>query len=185
MIVIQRPFTVYDVDLVGAGVCVALLAALCSVGGPLLGGGDATRQPRAAAVRADQQQTSDALATIRRHLHELESLLAAERDSLASVSDLPAALAGFARQASARGLELEQLAPQPGVSEGAVRAFDIRIAARGPAVECLNLLDDLRADYPWLVVRELELKTDDSGPCALSCTARWFARGDGAPRGGS
>lgn len=178
MIVLRRPFIVYDLDLVGAGVCAALLGAIWAIVQPVLGDADAQSRSQSAlaAVQAEQRAVVDALPGLQARSREIEAALAQELSSIATVSDLPAALASIARHAASRGLELKALAPQLGASEPGLRSFEIQIAAEGPALECVGLLSDLIADYPWTTVREFAIQSGDAGGCTLVCKVRWLAR---------
>ncbi|MFO0840302.1 MAG: hypothetical protein U1D55_17480 [Phycisphaerae bacterium] len=180
MIVLRRPITLFDVDIVGVAAAAALCGALLAIALPMLSRSGESQRLRGllAAAQEEERRTASALTALRHQLTDLKTVADQERASIAPVSSLADALAGFAEIARALGIELTQLAPQPAKPDGPLVAVEIRLAAKGSAADCMRLLERMRTQYPWLTFEAFSLESSESGggACQFACTIRWLAQ---------
>lgn len=187
MIVCKQPIVIYDTDVIGAVVISLLAFALGGITLPFVGHPQQKNEQRAAltAARIERDRANGILAECREQALRLEEIENQLRSTLMLPSELPSALAAIVSRSQASHVELMQVAPQPPATVDDLRSIDIRIAARGRALDLLRMMHTLHDDYPWIQIESFELgasKTAEDA-CTLICTVRWFARmaGTGAP----
>ncbi len=180
MILLRKPFPIFDVDLIGA-VMVGIVAiiAYLTIYVPARSVGQVDQQ-LAIAVQTTQ-------AAIARSSDRLDRALAEKRDLTRKVEDrernLPKAseASEFPRQiataAEANGVKVQQLAPHPlrNTEQGTV--FDVQVVARSGLAQFIGMLDELRRKCPHMQVREFSVArgsdTVDTGS-TLSLTLRIY-----------
>lgn len=178
MILAQRPFTIFDVDVAGAGALLMLL-----VGGYFLIGAPALRDraecdrlrseivsTRQEAERVDRQRLS-----IQAGMDRYASALSLRAESAPLEQGLSTYLARLAACADECGIEVLQLQPAAIQKSDGGRFSDVRVNARGAFADFVRLIDRLRRENECQKFTEFNV-TGGGSAGGNSCTISWTVR---------
>ncbi len=173
MIVLRRPLMIFDVDVIGVAVLLALFATAYVV-----------------CIRP-QQQDLRRLAQVRVELAQARRALQHQRDQLRAVQDQtrrlavalgrhqppetpPRTLAEHVTRvltaAGACGLEVEDFSPTPSGSSGG----GLTLRGTGASEDLLRFLRACAQREPYHAVEELDIRGASDGRCQFRCTLRFF-----------
>lgn len=177
MILLRKPFPIFDVDLIG-GVMVGMVGvvAYLTVIRPAQVGSELNAQ-LAGAVNMTEGAISRSSDRLGKYIAELEVLSARVREREQSAPTKRDA-ANFPRQISAaaesHAIQIEQLQPTPlrDTEQGAV--CDVQVVARGGIVNLIQMLDALRSECPHMQVQEYGIAQGSDARELLTLTLRLF-----------
>lgn len=173
MIVLRRPLTIFDVDVIGVAVLLALAVTAYVV-----------------CVRP-QRQDARRLAQVRAELAQARLSLQHQRDQLRAVQDqtrrlatalgrhqppeaVPRTLAEHVTRvlaaAGACGLEVEDFSPTASASAGG----GLTLRGTGSSEDLLRFLQACARREPYHAVEELDIRGGSDGRCQFRCTLRFF-----------
>lgn len=177
MILIRRPVTLFDVDLIGV---LGLLGLGAAAGWLILQTSSASallRQDQARLKNADPLRRAQ-LQTLNTLQQEIELLRAnvakrqAHAPGPASVSGL---VGQIARAAHSAGLELLNVTPGPLVTQDGQLLCDIQVAGRGSSLSFLQFLFDMADSNPYQTLQAFSISrpvTPDGPACQINWTLR-------------
>lgn len=176
MIIIHRPVTIFDVDLVGAGaLLVLLLGGAFAIAAPAMRNRTecARVQAEIVAARAEIGRIETARRQMEAGLERYRSSLSRRAQRVPLADGLSPFLARLAACADESGIEIIQLQPAPPQKTPDGHQSDIRVTARGGFADFVRFLDRLRRDNDCQRVTEFSIarSTAESG-CALGFTVR-------------
>ena len=178
MIVCRKPFTIFDVDVIGVAALVVLALAACfGVLVPASANATEYRALSARLVAADGrlEQTNQQLRRINSEIAALESGVA-ERTRAAPGADAPTPfLQRVAALAEQWNVQLVQVLPQPTRAADGYLFTDVRFSGRGTSLSFAGLLDQLARENPYHALQDFAItRSADPGDtrCALSWTLR-------------
>lgn len=178
MIVCHKPWTVFDVDLVGAaGVGILLLASAWLVVLPWQRTWSEYQTLAAAQTAAEAQLHEDAVTLDRfgDELEPLDSLVKREAQSVPQASALPELLRRIADTARESNLELMSVTPQPVSPAGAYLTTDIQFGGRGASLDFIRFLDQLARENPYQALQTCAVSRS-AGTAAATCEMTWALR---------
>ncbi|MCK4340090.1 MAG: type 4a pilus biogenesis protein PilO [Phycisphaerae bacterium] len=180
MIVCKKPWTLYDVDLIGmVGLAVLGLAAWWLILAPWQETWNEYRELAAArsVAQAGLQQDLLELERFEPGLVELEHVLAAEFREVPRAEAFSRLLRQMTSVAEEANLELLNVVPQPAVTKGAYRVSDVQVDGRGRSRDFIRFLDRLALENPYQSLRTCSISRRATGPeptCNLAWTIRLY-----------
>jgi hypothetical protein len=180
MMLVRRPFVLFDVDAVG----LAALLALCGLGYVV----GVQRMQAQFATRAQlTTQLSAARAALQRSRAQAEHVQQ-DTDRLRSAADVWRAAASspgnpsqfvsrLAALVSASGMELLSAAPRSDLDPMPFVEGELTLTARGDGPSFVMFLDRLARETPYQAITQFSVKADPdprSGRCNLTWTVRLF-----------
>lgn len=151
------------IDAVGAGLCLAVTAALYFFAlGPMISARrDAeTYEAKVAAQRATAADLSRELASEHAVLRDVEHELAESPLQLASASDVNTRIAGMADLARECGLKLDVIVPGMPSKGKRFETVPIHLSGTGNYRTCVAMLHRLRQKFPDTTVTSVKLSAD-------------------------
>lgn len=187
MILLRKPLTIYDVDLIGVLVLVALVGGAC--GWPLT---------QLRAHRAAQAQLHVRLGNAQAAVHAAESNLAQVQTDLdrmeaqvngliaeaPRVNDVAGALQRLTAAAKTANLTITQLTPRPIAAEDSYLVNDVDMVGSGSSRAFLAFLDQLARSAPYQSLEGFTVhrdSTSDNGDVRLTWTMRLYLLPDVLP----
>lgn len=180
MILLRRPFPIFDVDLIGiVMIGIVAIIAYLTIYVPARAVGQVDQQ-LAVAVQTTQAaitRSSDRLDRARAEQHDLSRKVESRERNLpkaGETSDFPRHIATAAEE---NGVTVQQLAPNPPRNTEQGMVFDIQVVARGGLAQFIGMLDDLRRKCPHMQVRDFSIAhgPDAAEPAStLSLTLRIY-----------
>jgi Tfp pilus assembly protein PilO len=180
VIITRKPWTIYDVDLLGAATVIALAAAawwLAVMPWQQTWARSRELAAQHAALQAGLRGDVTELERFQQQLKQLENTVtaqAAEVPRADSVSDLLRRMTDLAKDAE---LELINVAPRPATAQGAYLVSDIEVTGRGRSHDFIRFLDQLAQGNPYQALRACSITRPASGErstCELVWTIRLY-----------
>lgn len=191
MIITRRPWTLFDVDVLGAAVVLLMgVAAWWSVWRPW-------RQTWAdyraavvsrAAVTAKLEEEQLALREFEQNLAPLQDTIAAQFMRIPAVSSFSSLLRQLTDVAHEVHLELLSVEPQPMAAQGTYLVSDIQVGARGRSGDFVRFLDRLAQENPYQTLRLCSIQrpaTAETPNCNLTWTIRMYLLASPEARAGA
>ncbi len=180
MIVCRKPCTLYDVDVIGLVVLLAIVLAAC-VGVILPAGAKASQHRELSAkivsASAAADQTGERLRKVNREMKLLQSGVAGHMDSAPKPGALTPFLQRVASLAARCGLEIMQMLPQPVQQADGYRACVVSFSGRGRSRGFARLIHELSWDNPYFSLQSFSIKSSrhtTGSECELSWTLRLY-----------
>jgi Tfp pilus assembly protein PilO len=180
MIVSRRPWTLYDVDIVGgASVMLLLLAAVWLVVWPWQRTWREYRHAQTARSEAVKRLEDDRLVLdeFEQSLQPLQQAIASQTRQIPYADSFARLLQQLTDVANEAQLQLLTVQPQPIVESGPYLVSDIHLGGRGRSRDFIRFLDRLAQENPYqsLVTCAVDREAGDSQPaCNLSWTVRLY-----------
>lgn len=179
MILTRRPVLLFDVDLAGATVCVALLCLGYFGGVQRLHADWATLhalRTRAGAADRAAQAARTRLTEGERTTAALHAAIDSHAAKVPGPDTLSTLLSRVGMLAAQSGLTVQQMAPKPIQPEGAYLVCEVRMSGTGRSLDFIHFLDYLARDNPYHVVHTFKIigTGDQVATCALSWTLRLY-----------
>lgn|GEM_PF-5376504 len=182
MIVLRRPFRVFDVDVLGA----SLLAALLGLGYAGIWWPASLRHQEKLRSAGHLQQANANLRTaaanlesVRRQTDRIHAEIELCRASAPAVGSIPRYLNQVAAIAEASGLRIDNTIPGRWKDEATRRFVDVEFTARGTSLALTRFLDRLSRDNARQRVTAFSVSAQKGSPdgrSILSWTVRLFAQ---------
>lgn len=175
MIMLRRPFTVYDVDVIGVAAMVGLLVVTyCGMVTPTLEQAGAY-QDLANSARQLESGIEVADARLEKATNELSRLRASvtERIASAPTTAAPAKFLNDAGEMAGKfGVHMIQVLPSPTRRVDGRVACDVQIVARGTSLGFVRFLDELHRVHPYFSTTDLTVRQDPD-PIAGGVQINW------------
>ena len=185
MILVRRPFVLYDVDAV-----FALLAIGCVVGAYLGFVIPATRTAHARQTLLGEIQSEQrAIASLRRHIDHDQS----QADQLARgierctaaiprLADFNDAVNALVNEAADEQVEIASVVPERPVVSGGRWVSQVRLSGTARSNDCIRFLDALVRRHPYHAIKQFTLSTmadTETSRCSVSMTISLYLLPDG------
>jgi hypothetical protein len=180
MIVSRRPWTLYDVDLLGAGGMLALaLLAWWLVAAPWQAMWRDYRALAAARTAAQTrlQQAGLELRGYEERLAELAQTVTTQTRAVPAADELSRQLRRMTDTAGATQLAVLSVTPQPAALDGAYWVSDVQFGGRGQSQDFIRFLDRLAQENPYQALRTCSITHNgaaDQPLCDLNWTVRMY-----------
>lgn len=178
MIVCRKPYTLYDVDLLGAAGVLALgLAAWWFVVAPwqqMWHDYQALSAARTAATGRLRDDVKE-LERFEQGLAQLDGLVTADFGDIPRSDSISQLLRKMTDLAKGEQLELLDVTPQPATASGAYWVSDIKVGARGHSRDFMRFLDHLARENPYQSLQTCSISRATQGPPGL-CELAWTVR---------
>jgi hypothetical protein len=178
LVVCRKPWTLYDVDLVGALVVAALLIA----GGWLTAArwkdtwSEYQRLAHARAVaEAKLQEDVQEIGQFQQRLAPLQQLVNAQGDRVPAASAFPHLLRQVTDIARDSDLDLVSVAPEPAAPQGSYLVCDVVFEAHGHSLSLVRFLDRLAQDNPYQSLVACSINRHAASP-ERTCELAWVVR---------
>jgi Tfp pilus assembly protein PilO len=178
VIIARKPWTIYDVDVLGAGGVLLLAAAawwLAITPWQKTWAHSRELATQRTNLQAGLREDVAELEHFQRQLTQLEGVVAAQTAEVPradSVSDLLRRMTDLAKDAE---LELINVAPRPATAEGAYLVSDIEVTGRGRSHDFIRFLDQLALGNPYQALRSCSI-THPAGGDRTTCDLTWTVR---------
>lgn len=177
--IVARRLALYDVDLYGAGILVALLiAGYAGVARPLSAAATETRDLRRLISEhaVAHEQLHMRLTQIRGQSEQLANVMLRDAAGAPAAESVSQFLTDLTRIAAASDLRVEQVTPQPARRSGPWSVIDIGVVASGRSAGFLRLVDELASLNRYHAFVEFQLSADPAAAdtCRLSWTLRLY-----------
>jgi hypothetical protein len=180
MIICRKPWTLYDVDLVGAALLVVLVAAgFWLVALPARQAWSAYRQTAASFVAAQRKLEQDAhdVEGFEQQLVTFEDLVAAGMRGVPDPNAFVPRLREMTQAAEAEQVRVLNVAPVPSTLEGAYLVVDVQVTGRGASPAFFRFLDRLARENPYQALRAFTISRPAASAeesCELAWTIRFY-----------
>jgi hypothetical protein len=178
MILCQRPFTIYHVDVLGAlGLLAIALAGWWLAIVPWRQTCSNYRElgRRRAGLEAELQTQAQSLERTQRDLTWLEGVIAAQAVEVPRPDSVPNVLREMTELAQDSKIDLLSLMPQPAAPEGVYVVSDIQATGRGHSRSFIRFLDRLAQRNPFQALTHCSLRRG-AGAADESCELSWTLR---------
>lgn len=187
MIVLRRPFTLYDLDLAGVAACLTLggFGLWLAFGGwPRVWQRYQGLVQEHAVTAGELRQARQAYAEFQRDLENLETLVAQHAANAPHVQARADLLRDLTELALRHQLELRTVIPKALEPGDRCQLADVELGGRGRTHAIIGFLADLGRRHPYQALQTCRISNGseaDRGICELTCVLRFHLLMDETP----